>query len=522
MKSSRLTQLLVAASLALSSFSHASSANESTEEGIKAYQAGEYKTAFKKLTDLSNSGNPKAAYYVGLMHRDGVGGLKKSPAKAIRHLTTAAKAGVPGAADALAQLNGEQSSAPAPAPAMTAEVRPIEASAVASNDLPPAAESPSSPQPAKVDPAATSEGAKEEGTKAKPSDNPSAPDAEQPLKNDKSAASKDVEEAKAPTIVGKPSAVGEKFIADARKQSTTTEKKGRAKGAKDNDPTAPNVPTVIPTAVEVHGTNLDPGKQGDNVCAGMSADAAYRQGQRFLDAKDMRNTFACFEISAGLGHAQTLITIAQVFAAGTAVKQDHLEAMNWYEMAANRGIGDAAYQIGRMHEKGLGVPKDYKEAARWYAQAIDKGSILAAVPLGAMYATGVGVERDYAKAFELLQGAANAGDPVALFNIGVLYSKGHGVPQNYKLAETNYRKAADKRHAGAMNNLGFAFEFGQAQKANLVEAHKWYNLAATLGEPTAADNRTRVEQRLPPELVAKAQQEATDWLAKHPSTSRPM
>lgn len=74
--------------------------------------------------------------------------------------------------------------------------------------------------------------------------------------------------------------------------------------------------------------------------------------------------------------------------------------------------------------------------------------------------------------------AAAAGDTSAYFDLGVMYSTGsHGVA------------------------------------ADMIEAHKWFNLAASRGHEEAAWCRADVADEMTAREIAEAQRRAREWLA---------
>jgi len=74
--------------------------------------------------------------------------------------------------------------------------------------------------------------------------------------------------------------------------------------------------------------------------------------------------------------------------------------------------------------------------------------------------------------------AAAAGDASAYFDLGVAYSTGsHGAP------------------------------------CDLVEAHKWFNLAAVGGYEDAAQCRADISEEMTAREIAEAQRRAREWLA---------
>lgn len=74
--------------------------------------------------------------------------------------------------------------------------------------------------------------------------------------------------------------------------------------------------------------------------------------------------------------------------------------------------------------------------------------------------------------------AAAAGETIALYDLGVIYSTGsHGA------------------------------------EYDLVEAHKWFNLAASHGHEEAAWCRADISDEMTAREIAEAQRRARDWLA---------
>ena len=81
----------------------------------------------------------------------------------------------------------------------------------------------------------------------------------------------------------------------------------------------------------------------------------------------------------------------------------------------------------------------------------------------------------HSEALREWQAAANAGDAKAMLALGRLYMQGLGAPQDY------------------------------------VQAHKWFNLAASRGEAQAVTERDALAGRMAPDQVAEAQKQAAAW-----------
>jgi hypothetical protein len=66
-------------------------------------------------------------------------------------------------------------------------------------------------------------------------------------------------------------------------------------------------------------------------------------------------------------------------------------------------------------------------------------------------------------------------------------------------------------------------QHGLGVERNLIEAHKWLNLASAQQEPKALEARTELEVHMSESELQQAQAQAREWLASHspiaPSTS---
>ena len=67
----------------------------------------------------------------------------------------------------------------------------------------------------------------------------------------------------------------------------------------------------------------------------------------------------------------------------------------------------------------------------------------------------------------------------------------------------------------AIYDLGIAYSTGShGAEYNLVEAHKWFNLAASRGHEEAATCRADVSDEMTAREIAEAQRRARQWLAE--------
>jgi len=73
--------------------------------------------------------------------------------------------------------------------------------------------------------------------------------------------------------------------------------------------------------------------------------------------------------------------------------------------------------------------------------------------------------------------------------------------------------AASTMSADALFQLGLIYSAGRDVEMDLIEAHKWFNLAALRGNETAKQYRMEVARDLNKADIAKAQRLARQWLA---------
>lgn len=74
--------------------------------------------------------------------------------------------------------------------------------------------------------------------------------------------------------------------------------------------------------------------------------------------------------------------------------------------------------------------------------------------------------------------------------------------------------AAAQGEITAYFDLGVAFSTGShGVECDLVEAHKWFNLAASKGHEEAAWCRADISEEMTAREIAEAQRQAREWLA---------
>ncbi len=180
--------------------------------------------------------------------------------------------------------------------------------------------------------------------------------------------------------------------------------------------------------------------------------------------------------AAAAGDAKALFEVARRFGQGVEGEPDLTEAAQWYERAAERGLAPAQYRLGNLYEKGHGIERDTVAAAQWYEKAAEQGNTLAMHNLAVINAMGVLAEgADMGKAIDWFRKAADRGVMDSQVNLGILYTKGMGVSED------------------------------------LVEAYKWFAVAAKGGDRDAAEKRDTIAKSMRPDQLDKARGQANLW-----------
>ncbi len=162
-------------------------------------------------------------------------------------------------------------------------------------------------------------------------------------------------------------------------------------------------------------------------------------------------------------------------------KKDYKTALEILLPLADNGDAKAQYIIGSMCERGLGIPQNYRESCRWYDLAYKQN------------------------------------DGMAVFRTGEIHHQGlMGFKQNFDIARGCFNKAALQGISEAQYNLGTIYEKGEGVDVNFIEAHKWYNIAASNGNEDAARERNTIANHMPLKNIKDAQESALSWFQNNP------
>jgi len=199
-----------------------------------------------------------------------------------------------------------------------------------------------------------------------------------------------------------------------------------------------------------------------------------------------------------------------------AMDSDPAKQARAFEVAkkeAGKGDGKAALLLGIMFDRGIAVAANQVEALYWYHQA--SVNPVSTFILGTYFSEGIGVSKDIEKGKSLLQQSANAGFSYANLNLAVMkqqdgqaflpeldtalalgnstagllladyYLSIASDADKMKQAFDIYQHFAEKGDKESQLKLAFMYEQGLGVSVDVLNAQKWYTMAANQGEPIA-------------------------------------
>jgi TPR repeat protein len=81
---------------------------------------------------------------------------------------------------------------------------------------------------------------------------------------------------------------------------------------------------------------------------------------------------------------------------------------------------------------------------------------------------------------------------------------------------------AEPTEAGDFFALGMSCSVGADLAVDLVQAHKWFNIAAMRGHQDGARLRREIAEQMSDSEIGCAQRAARDWLKAHPQAPVPV
>jgi len=153
------------------------------------------------------------------------------------------------------------------------------------------------------------------------------------------------------------------------------------------------------------------------------------------------------------GSADARYKLGTIFQSGKGVgKENHKEALRWYQLAANQNHKDALYELGKMYAAGNGVNQNKRLALENYKNAASQKHPKAMLEAAKLYEY-----EDKAKSLELYKEAAACGVVEAQCALGKMFATGRGVPVDFAQSADYYSAAANQGDLNAQLVLLKAF-----------------------------------------------------------------
>lgn len=85
----------------------------------------------------------------------------------------------------------------------------------------------------------------------------------------------------------------------------------------------------------------------------------------------------------------------------------------------------------------------------------------------------------------------------------------------FEILEQGFGTIGASAQADILFELGMMYATGRDCEADLVAAHKWFNIAAIKGSPRAAALRSELSASMSKPEIARALREAREWMTMH-------
>lgn len=273
-------------------------------------------------------------------------------------------------------------------------------------------------------------------------------------------------------------------------------------------------------------------------------------------APDLKQSAFWYRKAADQGDPGAQVELGYFYLNGIGVDRDSTQAVRWFTRAAVSGSHLAKLDLAILYLKGRGVEQDPALATKLLRELVKQHDARAEGYLGIMYMLGIGVEKNVQVAEKLFKDGANQKNPEAEYSMGILYSAIDGHPKDLEKAAGYFRLSGAQGYVPSKHSLGLLLvnnanlsqqpgeavqmlteaatdgswkssltlgilsRDGRYAPANIVEAYRWFLIAAQQGGPEAeklAKNDLAVARaKLDPVEQDTVEKDAASWLLQHP------
>jgi TPR repeat protein len=85
----------------------------------------------------------------------------------------------------------------------------------------------------------------------------------------------------------------------------------------------------------------------------------------------------------------------------------------------------------------------------------------------------------------------------------------------FEMLEAGFGSMGANAQADILFELGMMYATGRDCDADIVAAHKWFNIAAIKGSSRAAELRAELSATMSKQDIVKALREAREWMTMH-------
>ena len=255
-------------------------------------------------------------------------------------------------------------------------------------------------------------------------------------------------------------------------------------------PTAPVSQPINPNTgivMDPNPTPPDPNRPVLKLEEGQPLDLSKLMGQRKSLEEMAIEQIDTIRYQAEQGKADYQYFYGACYENGWGVKQDHAQAMNWYQKAAKQEQRSSFNAIGNLYRVGQGVKQDDKAAFTWFQKGAEAKDAQAMLNLGNCYYYGKGTAKNLDQAIVWWSEASNSGNAYATAQMGDCYFYGMGVEKDLAKAVECLEKAAEKNVPGAQYRLGILYYAGQGVKQDLTHSELLMKKARDGGMKEAQD-----------------------------------
>ena len=255
-------------------------------------------------------------------------------------------------------------------------------------------------------------------------------------------------------------------------------------------------------------------------------------------AQDAAEALRWLNAAAEAGDPGAMMNLALAYGGAGGVPVDDRAAATWLDRASEAGLGQASYLLGQYIETGRasGTP-DLKTAARYYRLAGEQGQQDGPVRLGVLTAQGAldGIVPPH-MAVDWVVLAAVRGEDAARGWLRTQADQDLRAAQaalGQLLLDTDgdagaalpyLMRAAETGDVPSQFRLATLYATGNGTDLDYVQAHAWFNIAATRGHAEAGAQRDVLGKLMTPDQVSAAQAQVRTFfdtaLERVPATAR--